>query len=336
MKTDKILLAHGRGGQLGNELIEELVLPILGNPILDKLNDQGVFEINSTRFALTTDSYVVNPIFFPGGNIGELAVYGTVNDLSMGGAKPLYLSLGLIIEEGFLIKDLKRILNSIKEAALMSQVQIITGDTKVVNQGAVDKIFINTAGVGIIEIDQDISADKLQLGDRIILSGTIGDHGMTIIAAREGLIFENPLKSDSAPLNKLVSEMLQTGVGIHTMRDPTRGGLASTLNEFAKRSGVGIVIDEGKLPIRGEVREACEILGIDPLHVANEGKLVAVVPREGAEQVLRTMRENSLGKMAGIIGEVTGEHRGKVIMKTRIGTTKVIDMVVGEQLPRIC
>ena len=336
MKTDKILLAHGSGGQLGNELIEELFLPILGNPILNRLNDQGVFEINSTRFAFTTDSYVVNPIFFPGGNIGELAVYGTVNDLSVGGAKPLYLSLGLIIEEGFLIGELKRILNSIKEAALRSQVQIITGDTKVVNQGAVDRIFINTAGVGIVEIDQDISADKLQLGDRIILSGTIGDHGMTIIAVREGLIFENPLKSDSAPLNKLVSEMLQTGVAIHAMRDPTRGGLASTLNEFARRSAVGIVIDEAKLPIRGEVREACEILGIDPLHVANEGKLVAVVPREGAEQVLRTMRKNSLGKMAGIIGEVTGEHKGKVIMKTRIGTTKVIDMMVGEQLPRIC
>lgn len=336
MKKDKILLAHGGGGQLSNKLIEECFLPILGNPILNKLNDQGVFEINSTRFAFTTDSYVVSPIFFPGGNIGELAVYGTVNDLSMGGARPLYLSLGLIIEEGFPMGDLQKIIYSIKEAATKSDVKIIAGDTKVVNKGGVDGIFINTAGIGIIEVDQNISADNLQVGDKIILSGFLGDHGIAIMSKREGLVFNNPLKSDSAPLNKMVEEMLQTGMKIHAMRDPTRGGLASTLNEFAKRSNVGIVIEEEKLPIREEVGEACEILGIDPLYVANEGKLVAVVDKEGADVILQTIKRNHFGKMASLIGEVTDSHRGKVIMKTRIGTTRVIDMATGEQLPRIC
>ncbi len=336
MKNDRILLAHGGGGQLGNELIEKYFLPLLGNPILNKLNDQGIFEVNSTKLAFTTDSYVITPIFFPGGNIGELAVYGTVNDLSMGGARPLYLSLGLIIEEGFPMEDLKKIIHSIKRAALESEVKIITGDTKVVNKGGVDGIYINTAGIGIVQVDQNISADNVRVGDRVIVSGYLGDHGIAIMSEREGLIFNNPIQSDSAPLNKLVCTMLQTKVKIHAMRDPTRGGLASSLNEFAKKSKVGIVIEEEKLPIRGEVKEACEILGIDPLYVANEGKLVAVVERVRADDLLQAIKGNSLGKMAGIIGEATDSHRGKVIMKTKIGTTKVVDMAVGEQLPRIC
>lgn len=336
MKDDRILLAHGGGGQLGNELIEKCFLPILDNPILNKLNDQGIFEINSIKFAFSTDSYVINPIFFPGGNIGDLAVHGTVNDVSMGGAKPLYLSLGLIIEEGFLIKDLETILHSIKQAAVNAGVQIITGDTKVVNKGAVDSIFINTAGVGVIESDLNISADNLQAGDKVILSGSLADHGIAIMSKREGLIFENEITSDSAPLNKMVEEMLKTGAGIHAMRDPTRGGLASTLNEFVRGSRVGITIEEKNIPVREEVMEACEILGIDPLYVANEGKMVAIVKEDGAEAVLAAMKKSPFGKNAAVIGEVTDSDVEKVIMRTRIGTTRVIDMAVGEQLPRIC
>jgi hydrogenase expression/formation protein HypE len=336
MKYEKIQLAHGGGGLLSYELIEKCFLPVLGNPILNKLNDQGVFEIKSLKFAFTTDSYVVNPIFFPGGDIGDLAVYGTVNDLSMGGAKPLYLSLGLIIEEGFSMEDLRRILDSIKKATEVADVQIITGDTKVGNKGGVDKIFINTSGIGLIEGDLNISAENLKIGDKVIVSGFIGDHGIAIMAEREGLVFNNQVRSDTAPLNKLVANILRTGAKIQAMRDPTRGGLASTLNEFARMSNLGIVIEEGKLPIREEVIEACEILGLDPLHVANEGKMVAVVERNGADAVLQAMRAHPLGTMASIIGEVTDSYRGKVIMKTRIGTTRVVDMLSGEQLPRIC
>jgi len=336
MKKDKILLAHGGGGRFSNDLIEKYFLPILGNPILNKLNDQGVFEINSTRFAFTTDSYVIKPIFFPGGDIGELAVYGTVNDLSMGGARPLYLSLGLIIEEGFPMTDLQKIINSIKKATIQSEVQIITGDTKVVNKGGADGIFINTAGVGIIETSLNISAENLQHGDIVIISGYIADHGIAILSKREGLIFSNPIQSDTAPLNRLVGRILQTGAKIHAMRDPTRGGLASTLNEFAKKSNVGIVIEEERLPIREEVREACDILGLDPLYVANEGKFVTVVDRNDADIVLNAMKEDPLGKTANIIGKVTDSHKGTVIMETKNASTRVVDMPSGEQLPRIC
>jgi hydrogenase expression/formation protein HypE len=336
MKNEKIQLAHGGGGRLMNDLIEGFFLPIIGNPILNKLNDQGVFEINSSRFAFTTDSYVISPIFFPGGDIGELAVYGTVNDLSMGGARPLYLSLGLIIEEGFPMEDLKKIIVSIKSAAEISGVQIIAGDTKVVNRGGVDGIFINTSGIGVIEGDLDISAENLKVGDSVIISGYIGDHGIAIMAEREGLAFNTPVRSDTAPLNGLVYRILQTGAKVHAMRDPTRGGVAATLNEFAKKSNVGIVIKEEKLPIREEVVEACEILGFDPLYVANEGKMVAVVERDSADTVIQVIRKDPLGETAHIIGEVTDSHRGKVIMKTKIGTTRVVDMHTGEQLPRIC
>ncbi len=336
MRHERIQLAHGGGGRLSNELIEGLLLPILGNPILDKLNDQGTFQVNSMRLALTTDSYVINPIFFPGGDIGELAVYGTVNDLAMGGARPLYLSLGLIIEEGFPISDLSRILASTKKAAEVSEVQIITGDTKVVNKGCADGIFINTSGVGVIESDLYLSSENLRIGDKVLVSGYIGDHGIAIMAAREGLVFSDPVRSDSAPLNGLVAAILNTGAEIHAMRDPTRGGVASTLNEFAVRSGVGISLDENQLPVRGEVNEACEILGLDPLYVANEGKMIASVAPGQAELVLQAMRSHPLGARAAIIGEV-GEHpKGRVVMRMQRGGTRVVDMLSGEQLPRIC
>ncbi len=336
MKYDRIQLAHGGGGRLGNELVEDFFLPIIGNPILNKLNDQGVFEVNSSRFAFTTDSYVINPIFFAGGDIGELSIYGTVNDISMGGARPLYLTLGLIIEEGFPMEDLKKILQSIRKASERSEVQIIAGDTKVVNKGGVDGIFINTSGVGIIENDLNLSAENLKPGDKIIVSGYMGDHGIAIMSQREGLVFDNPVQSDSAPLNKLVQDILATNAEVHAMRDPTRGGVTSTLNEFAAKSEVGIVIEEETLPVREEVIEACEILGLDPLYVANEGKMVVVVKEESADRVLEAMRKNPLGEQAVIIGEVTDSHKGKVVMKTRTGSTKVVDMLTGEELPRIC
>lgn len=336
MKNEKIKLAHGGGGLLGNELVEKVLLPILGNPILNKLNDQGTFEVNGARFAFTTDSYVINPIFFPGGDIGELAVFGTVNDLSMGGATPLYLSLALIIEEGFPLEDLRRILASIRRASEATGVQIITGDTKVVNRGGADGIFINTAGIGIIRGDLNISAENLRPGHKIVVSGYIGDHGIAVMVQREGLIFKEPILSDTAPLNGLVQGILATGVKVHAMRDPTRGGLAATLNEFAKQSEVGIVIDETAVPVRDQVREACEILGLDPFQVANEGKLVAVVEKDGAETVLAALRTLPFGADARIIGEVTAEHPRKVIMRTGIGTNRVLDMPSGEQLPRIC
>lgn len=336
MKHERIQLAHGGGGRLGNELVENVFLPILGNPILNKLNDQGVFEVNSSRFALTTDSYVINPIFFPGGDIGELAVYGTVNDLSMGGARPLYLSLGLILEEGFPMSDLEKILASVRKASERAGVSIIAGDTKVVNKGNVDGIFINTAGVGIVENNLNISAENLKPGDKILISGYIGDHGIAIMAVREGLIFDNPVQSDSAPLNGLVDRMLTNGTRVHAMRDPTRGGVASSLNEFAAKSNVGIVLNEEALPVREEVVEACEILGLDPLYVANEGKMIAVVHAEDAKGALKAMQEDPLGRRAAIIGEVTDQNPGKVVLKTRIGMTRIVDMVSGEQLPRIC
>ncbi len=336
MNPNKIQIAHGGGGRLSHELIEKVFLPIIGNPILNVLNDQGVFEVNGMKFAFTTDSYVITPLFFPGGDIGELAVYGTVNDLAMGGAKPLYLSLGLIIEEGFPMDDLRRILISVNRAAEISGVQIITGDTKVVNKGGVDGIFINTAGVGLIEGRLNLSGKNLEVGDKILVSGYIGDHGIAIMSVREGLIFKNPIHSDTAPLHKLVEGILNTGAEIHAMRDPTRGGLASTLNEFAGMSNVGIVIDEENIPVRKEVKEACEILGLDPLYVANEGKMVAVVKGDGADAALQAMQANPLGSNARMIGEVTDSHRGKVILRNRIGTTRVVDMFTGEQLPRIC
>ncbi|HIE17267.1 MAG TPA: hydrogenase expression/formation protein HypE [Dehalococcoidia bacterium] len=332
---ETILLAHGSGSRLSHELIEKNFLPPLANPLLAKLDDSAVFNF-SGRLAFTTDSYVVNPIFFPGGDIGKLAVCGTINDLAMSGATPLYLSLSFIIEEGLTLGELNRIVASINAAAEESDVKIITGDTKVVNRGSADKLFINTSGIGIIPKGIDISGANARVGDRIILSGTIGDHGIAVMSQREGLKFSVSVQSDCAPLNKLVSQMLETSSRIHCLRDPTRGGLATTLNEFARQSEVGIVIEEEQIPVHDSVRAACELLGFDPLYVANEGKLVAVVACDDAEKVLAKMKQNHYGYNASIIGKVTDEHKGRVIMKTRMGASRIVDMLSGELLPRIC
>ncbi len=332
---DKILLAHGSGGKLSHDLIEECFIPILSNPILDRLDDSAVFEM-SGRLAFTTDSYTINPIFFPGGDIGRLAVCGTANDLAMSGAVPMYLSLAFIIEEGLPVSELKKILVSIKQAVDEAGVKIVTGDTKVVNQGSADKLFINTAGVGIVPPGVDISAANALPGDRIIVNGNIGDHGIAVLSQREGLKFQSPVKSDCAPLNRLVAEMLEASTNIHCLRDPTRGGLATTLNDFARQSHVGIRIDEGKISVDKAVQAACELLGFDPLHIANEGKLVAAVAAADADSVLARMKRNKYGARAAIIGEVVAEHPGQVVMKTAMGASRIIDVPVGELLPRIC
>jgi hydrogenase expression/formation protein HypE len=331
---DKILLAHGSGGKLMHDLIESF-LPELANPILDKLDDAAVFEA-SGWLAFTTDSYTVNPLFFPGGDIGQLAVCGTVNDLAMSGARPLYLSLALIIEEGLPVADLKKIIASIKNAADEAGVKIVTGDTKVVNQGSADRIFINTAGIGIVPEGVDISAANARPGDKIIVSGNIGDHGIAVLSQREGLKFRTPVPSDCAPLNGLVAEMLVASKNIHCLRDPTRGGLAVTLNDFARQSGVGISITEEKIPIDKAVLAASELLGLDPLHIANEGKLAAAVAPGDAGRVLAAMKRHKYGDNAAIIGEVIKEHPRRVVMQTALGATRIIDIPVGELLPRIC
>ena len=337
MKDDTIQLAHGSGGKKSLDLVRRIFLPSFTNPWLDKMDDQAVLNSPKGRLAFTTDSYVVDPLFFPGGNIGDLAVNGTVNDICMCGARPLYLTAGFIIEEGFSIRDLERIVLSMREAAERAGVLIVSGDTKVVNKGKGDKVFINTSGIGVLEHDFDISCGNLRIGDKILLSGSIGDHGMAILSQREGLSFETSIESDTAPLNGLVDVMIRTAGGsIRAMRDPTRGGLAATLNEFASASGVGICIREEDIPIKPQVLGACEIIGLDPMYVANEGKLVAVVAPKEAEETLRAMRRHPLGKEARIIGEVGGGRPGGVIMETRIGGRRIVDMPLGEQQPRIC
>jgi len=333
--SDTILLAHGSGGKLSHDLVEKKFLPFLANPALNKLDDSAIFEA-SGRLAFTTDSYVVNPIFFPGGDIGKLSVCGTVNDLAMNGAKPVYLSLSVIIEEGFPLDGLEQIVWSIKAAAEEAEVQIIAGDTKVVNRGQADKLFITTSGIGVISPGVDISGANAKTGDKVILSGTIGDHGIAIMSQREGLRFSVPIESDCAPLNKLVSQMLEASSRIHCLRDPTRGGLATTLNEFARQSNVGIMIQENKIPVKEGVRAACELLGLDPIYVANEGKLVAVVEPSDADKVLAQMKQNGYGGDAAIIGEVTSQPPRRVIMKTKLGPSRIVDMLSGELLPRIC
>lgn len=333
--NDTILLAHGSGGKLSHNLVEEKFLPFLANPMLNKLDDSAIFEANG-RLAFTTDSYVVNPIFFPGGDIGKLAVCGTVNDLAMSGAKPVYLSLSMIIEEGFPLNELEQIVQSIKNATEEARVNIIAGDTKVVNQGQADKLFITTSGIGIVPNGADISGANAKAGDKVILSGTIGDHGITIMSQREGLKFQVPVESDCAPLNKLVSQMLEVSLNIHCLRDPTRGGLATTLNEFARQSHVGITIEEEKIPVKEEVRAACELLGFEPIYVANEGKLVAIVEPDNTDKLLAQMKQNVYGRNAAIIGEVSDDYPGKVIMKTKLGPSRIVDMLSGELLPRIC
>lgn len=331
---EKILLAHGSGGRLMHELIASF-LTELGNPILDRLEDSAVLEAGG-RLAFTTDSYTVNPIFFPGGDIGRLAVCGTVNDLAMSGARPLYLSLALIIEEGLPLADLKKIIFSIRQTAAEAGVKIVTGDTKVVGRGSADKLFLNTAGIGIVPEGVNISAAGAQPGDKVILSGTIGDHGIAVLSQREGLQFNVPVPSDCAPLHILVADMLAASKNIHCLRDPTRGGLATTLNDFAGQSHAGIRIEEDKIPVAPAVLAACEMLGLDPLYVANEGKLVAVVAARDAPAVLAAMKNNRYGSRAAIIGEVIQEHPGEVVMKTRLGASRLIDVPYGELLPRIC
>ncbi len=332
---DKILLAHGSGGKLAHELVEKSFLGAFDNPFLAKLDDSAVIDL-SGRLAFTTDSYVVSPIFFPGGDIGKLAVCGTVNDLAMSGAQPLYLSLAFIIEEGLSQSALSQIVDSVQKAAQEAGVKIVAGDTKVVHRGSADKLFINTAGVGVISEGVDISGGNARPGDKVILSGTIGDHGIAVFSQREGLSFSTQLESDCAPLGSLVAEMLTASPNIHCLRDPTRGGLATTLNELAKQSKVGIRIEEERIPVREEVLGACEMLGFDPLYVANEGKLVAIVPATDADKVLQAMRENNYGQGAVIIGEVRAEHPGRVVMKTCLGASRIVDMMVGDILPRIC
>ncbi|MGC1402110.1 MAG: hydrogenase expression/formation protein HypE [Thermodesulfobacteriota bacterium] len=336
MSWDKILLDHGSGGRASHELIEKLFVPRFNNPVLNDLNDSAVFEVNGARLAFTTDSYVVDPIFFPGGDIGSLAVCGTVNDLAMRGADPRYLSVGFIIEEGFPVKDLEQILLSMERAAGEAGISVVTGDTKVVPKGNADKIFINTAGIGLVPKGIDIAGQNARPGDLVLISGTIGDHGLTILSKREGLSFESSLKSDAAPLNHLVREMIQAGSQIHVLRDPTRGGLATTLNEIARQSQMGIEIYEEAVPIRGSVVAAAEILGLDPFYIANEGKLIAILPPAQAEAVLAAMKKNPYGLDAAVIGEVKAENPGKVVMKTIIGGKRLMDMLAGEQLPRIC
>jgi hydrogenase expression/formation protein HypE len=332
----EILLGHGSGGKLTSRLIERLILPAFKNPILDALDDQAIFTIDGARLAFTTDSYVVTPIFFPGGDIGELAVNGTVNDLVMGGAKPLFLSLAFILEEGLPIEDLERVIDSARRAAERAAVRIVTGDTKVVGRGSGDKVFINTSGIGVVPAGIDLSSRRVRAGDAILLSGTIGDHGVAILSKREGLEFEGSLESDTAPLHELVAAIVEAYPGVHAMRDPTRGGLAATLVEIASRRHLGIEVDERAILMTDTVRGACEILGLDPLFVANEGKLVAFVPDEASDRALVAMRAHPLGRFACRIGRVTDEHPGFVILRTPIGGDRVLDLPFGEALPRIC
>jgi hydrogenase expression/formation protein HypE len=333
---DTILLGHGSGGRLSAELIHDIFLPAFRNPTLARLDDQAIVNVNGQRLAITTDSFVVKPLFFPGGDIGSLAVYGTVNDLVMGGATPLFLSAAFIIEEGFSTEELRRVVNSLQRAARDAGVQVVTGDTKVVEKGKGDGLFINTTGIGVVPDGVDLSANRARPGDKVLISGSIGDHGITILAQRAGLEFETEIRSDSAALHTLVAEILGVTHEIRCMRDPTRGGVSSTLNEIAQQSGVGIEIEEAFLPIHEEVRGACELFGLDPLYVANEGKLIAIVAPDAAGDVLQAMRCHPLGAEAQIIGTVKKDHVGLVTMRTPLGTTRIVDMLSGDQLPRIC
>jgi len=333
---DKILLAHGSGGSLTNKLIRNLFIRHFDNDLLNTEHDGAVFNLNGTNIAFTTDSFVVNPICFPGGNIGELAVNGTVNDIAMCGAKPLYLSASFIIEEGFELDKLELIVSSMKDSSNKCNVQIITGDTKVVEKGKGDKIFINTTGIGIVHNSVDLNPMNVKTGDKIILSGTIADHGIAVLSARENLSFESKIESDTAPLNDLVDTMLSVTKNIHVLRDPTRGGIASTLNEIASKAKAGVLINENKIKINNAVKAACELLGLDPLYIANEGKLICFVTPDDAEMLLIEMKKHPLGKNAEIIGEVIDDYKSKVILRTSIGTKRIVDLHSVEQLPRIC
>jgi hydrogenase expression/formation protein HypE len=333
---DRILLAHGGGGKLTNQLIERVFLPAFSNPALEARHDGAVVRAGGERLAFTTDSYVVRPLFFPGGNIGDLAVNGTVNDLAMCGARPRYLSTGFILEEGLPFETLRAIVESMREAAAAAGVELVTGDTKVVDKGKGDGVFINTAGIGVFEHDVEIGPHKVTPGDAVIVSGDLGAHGVAILSVREGLEFEAPIVSDTAPLWAPVEALLTAGVEVHCLRDATRGGLASALNEIASARGVGVRIREADIPVEEAVRGACEILGLDPLYVANEGRFAAFVPAAQAAQALDVLRAVAVSGRAAIAGEVVADGPGVVVMESRIGGNRVVDMLSGEQLPRIC
>ncbi|WP_315068549.1 hydrogenase expression/formation protein HypE [uncultured Clostridium sp.] len=333
---NKILLSHGSGGKQTNNLINDLFLKYFNNEIINEMNDSAQFALNSSKIAFTTDSFVVKPMFFNGGNIGKLAVCGTVNDLAMSGAKPLYLTSAFMIEEGFEVEKLELIVKSMAEAAKEAGVQIIAGDTKVVEKGGVDGVFINTSGIGTIYENTNIKASNAKAGDVVIVNGTLGDHGMTIMCQRSGIDIQGDLKSDCAHLNSLVDSMLEVCSDIHVLRDATRGGVAAVLNEIAEASKVSIELDENSIPISEAVKGSCELLGLDPLYVANEGKLCCFVPEAYASYVLEAMRKHSLGVDAAIIGKVVEQSSQKVYLKTIIGGKRIVDMPSGEQLPRIC
>ena len=339
--ADIITLAHGSGGKAMRDLIDDVFVKGFDNEYLAPLEDQARFELanlsaHGDRLAMTTDSYVVDPLFFPGGDIGKLAVAGTVNDLAVSGATPLYLSCAMIIEEGLPIEDLRRIVASMKTSADNAGVCIVTGDTKVVNRGAADKLFINTTGIGVIAQDVNIASNRAQTGDLVIINGYVGDHGAAILDARGEMALEHTIETDCQPLNRLIAAMLESCPDIHCMRDATRGGIATVLNEFAQSSNIGIRLEENALPIRTEVRGMCEILGLDPLYLANEGKLLAIVPSEHADDLLSIMRRHPEGKDSAVIGSVISEPAGHVVLQTHFGGERIVDMLVGEQLPRIC
>ncbi len=333
---ERILLGHGSGGKLSADLLQDVFLPAIGNPILNCLEDQAIVTLNGSRLAITTDSFVVKPLIFRGGDVGSLAVHGTINDLAMGGAEPLWLTAAFILEEGLPIETLRYVVASMRKAAADAGVQIVAGDTKVVEKGSADGIFINTTGIGLVREGITLSAAQARPGDSILVSGMLGDHGIAILAEREGIQFETALQSDSAPLHTLVASLLTATRDVRCLRDPTRGGLSSTLNEIAISSTVGMELLETSIPVREEVRGACEMLGLDPLYVANEGKLVAIVAPESAEEALHALQNHPLGKDARIIGRVTSEHPRMVVMRTPFGTTRIVDMLAGDQLPRIC
>jgi hydrogenase expression/formation protein HypE len=333
---DHVSLGHGSGGKLSAELMRDVFLPAFRNATLERLDDQAIFPVNNGRMAFTTDSFVVKPLFFPGGDIGSLAVHGTVNDLAMGGAKPVFLSTAFIIEEGFPMEDLRRIANSLGRAARECGVDVVTGDTKVVDRGSGDGVFINTTGLGLVTEGVNLSAGGARPGDAVVLSGSIGEHGIAILAEREGLEFDGPVESDSAPLHGLVAAMLETTHAIRCLRDPTRGGVSSSLNEIAAQSKVGITLEEHAIPIREEVRGACEMLGLDPMYVANEGKLLAIVDPDVSAELVAVMQKHPLGRNARRIGTVHAKDAGWVTMRTLLGTTRIVDMLAGDQLPRIC
>ena len=335
IRKGRVDLTHGGGGRAMAQLIDELFIPAFSNPMLDQREDYAAFA-GSGRMVMATDAHVISPLFFPGGDIGSLSVHGTVNDVAMSGARPLHLSAAFVLEEGFPLSDLKAIADSMGDAARRAGVSIVTGDTKVVERGKGDGVFITTTGIGVVEHDLALGAEKVRTGDRIIVSGTLGDHGVAVMSQRQGLSFETEIVSDSAALNELTTAIISSGDGLRVMRDPTRGGLAATLNEIAQTAGVGIRLDEAAIPIRPEVHGACELLGLDPLNVANEGKLVAICSPDHADSVLSAMKSQPHGANAAIIGEVIADENCFVQMTTQLGGGRIVDWLSGEQLPRIC